>query len=92
MKKKISEFTKTKDLLAGYIVGIVDGKLKEVAYADQMLFCEEEVLKTVIKNIVMAFAKGTGTDHKKIAEWILEEECNDVNQVIVDLRKDGKVH
>lgn len=30
MKKIISEFTKTKDLLAGYIVGIVDGKLNEV--------------------------------------------------------------
>lgn len=91
MKKLISEFTKTKDLLAGYVVGIVDGKLKEVAYADQMLFCEEEVLKTVIKNIVMAFAKGTGTNHKKIAEWIMEEDCNDVNPVIVDLSKPREV-
>lgn len=92
MKKLISEFTKTKDLLAGYVVGIVDGKLKEVAYADQMLFCEEEVLKTVIKNIVMAFAKGTGTDHKKIAEWIMEEDCNDVDPVIFDLSKEGRIH
>lgn len=91
MKNLIAQFPRTKDLLAGYVVGIVDGRLKEVAYADQMLFCEEEVLKTVIKNIVMSFAKGTGTNHKKIAEWIMEEDCNDVNPVIVDLRKNREV-
>ena len=44
----MNQFANTKDLLAGYAVGNINGKLKEMVYADHILFCEEEVLREVI--------------------------------------------
>ena len=97
MKKLMHQFANTKDLLAGYAVGNVNGKLKEMVYADHILFCEEEVLREVITHIVIAFAKATETDYERIITWIQEADYEriitwiqeadyeNINPVFVDL-------
>ena len=85
MKKLMHQFANTKDLLARYAVGNINGKLKEMVYADYIVFREEEVLKEVITHIVIAFAKATGTDYERIMTWIQEADYENINPVFVDL-------
>lgn len=89
MKNIYNAFKKPKDLLLGYAMGLLDGKVFETAYLDKNVYEDEdiELKKIIFKKAVFALLQTLKIDKKMASKLVLEIE-DDLEVIVVDLEEE----